>query len=461
MCERMDRNIVRNAPQPSTLIVIAIALVLSVAIGCSQPASTPTPIPTPTATPTPTAVTTIPTSNATPIPIPTATPTPQTRLQLALSWVPLEYADKLIQFSDHASSSLATGVPIPHSIEEYSELGDSQRSRLFEGTERSHPHLGSAEPYVEEMFNYSLQEYNLGVWHWDFGYKRPHFMVSEGISDMDGMLRGLAEQGFEETAYKGTPYWQIYEDYGFDIKRHPLRTLMTSWNRVAIMDNHILRAPATPIIENLIDLQRGESGSLLESPPHWTLSHVGGKGMIGGIFVTPDWIGEYAVGSFRFNIRLGSITTSGCCEYRSDALDMHLTGPEAWGKLSPYRMALFGYRVQDGVEETVIALHYLDPDAARKDARELEKRWNSFHLFVEYGVPVTNSCAPLSTRVEEAEEHSVLLATCPVIRGAEEDETFVPGPDLWIRLLYEGSKLEFLALDLEEQKQRAAERAKK
>ena len=438
MCERMDRNIVRSAPQPSTLIVIAIALVLSVAIGCSQPASTPTPIPTPTATttatpiPTPTATTTIPTSTAMPIPSPTATPTPttpptpQTRLQLALSWVPLEYADKLIQFSDHASSSLATGVPIPHSIEEYSELGDSQRSRLFEGTERSHPHLGSAEPYVEEMFNYSLQEYNLGVWHWDFGYKRPHFMVSEGISDMDGMLRGLAEQGFEETAYKGTPYWQIYEDYGFDIKRHPLRTLWTSWNRVALVDNRILTAPATPIIENLIDLQKGESGSLLESPPHWILSRVVGKGMIGGIFVTPDWIGEYAVGSFRFNIRLGSITTSGCCEYRPDALDAHLTGPEAWGKLSPYSVALFGYRVQDDVEETVIALHYSDPYAARKDAGELEKRWNSFHLLVEHGVPVTNSCAPLSTRVEEAEEHSVLLATCPVIRGTGEDEAFEP-----------------------------------
>ena len=127
-------------------------------------------------------------------------------------------------------------------------------------------------------------------------------------------------------------------------------------------------------------------------------------------------------------------------------------------------MALFGYRVQDGVEETVIALHYSDPDAARKDAGELEKRWNSFHLYVEHGVPVTASCAPLSTRVEEAEESSVLLATCPVIRGAEEteeDETFVLGPDLWIHLYYLGMKLEFLALDLEEQKQLAIERAKK
>ena len=34
----------------------------------------------------------------------------------------------------------------------------------------------------------------------------------------------------------------------------------------------------------------------------------------------------------------------------------------------------------------------------------------------------------------------------------------MPGPDLWIHLFYFGSKLEFLALDLEEQKRLAEER---
>ena len=427
-------------PRALLLIGIAIALVLPVAIGCSQPTSTATPTPTPT-TP----------------------PTPQTRLQQALSWVPVDYADKLIQFSDHASSSLATGVPIPHSIEEFQELDGIPRSRRFEGTAGYQPNLGSALHFIEEQLNYSVWEYDLGVWSEFRGGRAPHFMIFEGISDMDGMLRGLAEQGFEETDYSGTPYWRIYEDYRHDIRRHPIRILMSKWNRVALMDNRILTAPATSIIENLIDVQKGESASLLESPPHWTLSHVGGKGMIGGIFVTPDWIAENAIGSFRLEKPVCNIT-SGCREYDPNALDMHLTGPDAWGKLSPYSVALFGYRVQDGVEETVIALHYSDPDAARKDAGELEKRWNSFHLYVEHGVPVTASCAPLSTRVEEAEESSVLLATCPVIRGAEEteeDETFVLGPDLWIHLYYLGMKLEFLALDLEEQKQLAIERAKK
>ena len=155
-------------------------------------------------------------------------------------------------------------------------------------------------------------------------------MIFEGISDTEGMLKGLAEQGFEETTYSETPYWRIHEDFRYDIRRHPIRRLQSSWNRVAIMDNRILTAPATSIIENLIDIQKDESASLLDSPPHLALSRVVGRGMIGGIFITPDWIAEYAVGSFRFNIRLGNITTSGCCEFRPDALDMHLTEPDAW-----------------------------------------------------------------------------------------------------------------------------------
>ena len=340
-------------------------------------------------------------------------------------------------------------------------MDNSRRDRLFEGTAGHPHHLGNSPTDIEEMFNYSLREFDLGLWHWDFDYKRPHFMVSEGISNVDGLLRGLAEQGFEETEYNGTPYWRIYEDYGYDIKNHPLRVLFSSWNRVALMDNRLITAPATSIIENLIDLQKGEAGSLLDSPPHLALSRAVGDGLIGGVFLTPDWIAEYAIGSFRYSNRQRcSPTTVGVCEWFSDALDMHLTGPDAWGKLSPYNVALLGYGVHDGAEETVIALHYSDPDSARRDAGELEKRWNSFNLFVELGVPVTDSCSPLSATIEEAEDFSVLLATCPVIRPSEgEDDVFMPGPDLWIHLFYLGSKLEFLALDLEDQKQLAAESA--
>ena len=48
-------------------------------------------------------------------------------------------------------------------------------------------------------------------------------------------------------------------------------------------------------------------------------------------------------------------------------------GPTRGASYRLTSVALFGYRVQDGVEETVIVLHYSDPDAARKDAGELEE----------------------------------------------------------------------------------------
>lgn len=443
MCPRRQRDIVRHFLKFAVLIVITIALVFFINNSCSQPGSTNTPIPVPTTTP-----------------IPTKISTPQTRLEVVLSWVPLDYSNKLIEFSDHASSSLVTGVPIPHSYQEYEELDERQRDRLFEGTAWSYPIVaGRDREFLEEEFNYLIWEYDLGIWSEFRGGRVPRFMIFDGISDKDGVLRGLVEQGYEETTYNGTPYWRIHEDFRYDIRRHPMRVLQSSWNRVSMMDNRILTAPATSIIENLIDLQKKESASLLESPPHWILSRTIGEGLIGGVFATPAWIAEHAVGSFRFsNRRRCSPTTVGVCEWFSDALDMHLTGPDVWDKLSPYTVALIGYRAQDGVEETIIALHYSDPKAARRDAGELEKRWNTFHLQLEERIPITDSCSPLSTRIEEHKNSAVLLAMCPVIRGTEESEARVFGPDLWRRLYLFGN-LEFLALDLEEQKQLAGERA--
>ena len=140
--------------------------------------------------------------------------------------------------------------------------------------------MGSSLPYIEELLNCSLWEYDLSVWSEFRGGRVSHFLIFEGISDVDGMLRGLAEQGFEETDYYGTLYWLIHDEFGFDILRDPIRILMSSWNRVALMDNRIFTAPATSIIENMIDVQKGESANLLDSPPHLALSRAVGLSMV-------------------------------------------------------------------------------------------------------------------------------------------------------------------------------------
>ena len=144
-----------------------------------------------------------------------------------------------------------------------------------------------------------------------------------------------------------------------------------------------------------------------------------------------------------------------------DGLDRYTTGAEQWGRLSPYSLALLGYRVREDAEETVVALFYPDPEAAGNDAPELEQRWNSFHYDPSSGLltepeseetPVTRSCFPFSTTVIRQATHSVLVGTCPVLRGEDLDPT-AQGPNLW-RSLFDTRELQFLAGDLEDLRNR-------
>ena len=84
----------------------------------------------------------------------------------------------------------------------------------------------------------------------------------------------------------------------------------------------------------------------------------------------------------------------------------------------------------------MVALFYPDPEAAGNDAHELEQRWNSFHYDPAAGLltepeetPVTRSCSPFSTTVIRQAAHSVLVGTCPVLRGEDLDPT-AQGPSL-------------------------------
>ena len=68
----------------------------------------------------------------------------------------------------------------------------------------------------------------MGVWSEFRGGRVPRFMIFDGISDKDGVLRGLVEQGYEETTYNGTPYWRIHEDFRYE---HPPPSRCASFSR--------------------------------------------------------------------------------------------------------------------------------------------------------------------------------------------------------------------------------------
>ena len=322
-CERVDRNIARSAPKPVIEIVIAIALVLLVSIGCSQPPSTATPIPTPTAmptppltptatptptltpvptptaipspAPTPTAAATIPTSTATP----TTPPTPQTCLEIALSWVPSEYADVLIEFADHAASRTSTGLEDARGYEDYEELDEWERNRFYGGVGNAHRDLSGWASLMPEKYGFDPWAFDLGVWAPIGNRPTPRFLVTAGGLDAATVrekLEGFGQQeealAYEKADYKGTTYYIRSEDYLFPLRTDP-PFVNSALNRVLVENDRILAAPATFIIEDLIDVREGDAPSLLESEAHLSLAREVGEGLIGGVFITPAWIAEH------------------------------------------------------------------------------------------------------------------------------------------------------------------------
>ena len=190
---------------------------------------------------------------------------------------------------------------------------------------------------------------------------------------------------YQKEDYKGTTYYTRSEDYLFPLRTEP-PLVYSALNRVVVKDDRMLAAPATFIIEDLIDVREGDAPSLLESDAHLSLAREVGEGLIGGGFLAQTWIAENTIGHSRGDYGIDP-----------DALDVYLAGPQRWGTLSDYNLALFGYRVLGESHETIIALYYPDPDAAEKDAEELKKRWDSFHVKIDI-LPVSDLCSPLSVR---------------------------------------------------------------
>ena len=96
----------------TVIYTLLLASFFSLAAACnvgetSTPTSTPSPTPTSTSTP----------------------PQPQTRLEEALTWVPLEYADKFIEFADYATSRKLTGLEDVRGFEDHWQLDQDQRKR--------------------------------------------------------------------------------------------------------------------------------------------------------------------------------------------------------------------------------------------------------------------------------------------------------------------------------------------
>ena len=358
----------------------------------------------------------------------------ESRVAEALALVPLEFSSEVIVFADYYGSRIVNGLEEVDSTEELFQSDSRGWERLYSGVPL-HPHLSPRVQTMIDLIGVDVVAFDRSTWSWQFGNRKPTFLLAQGIFDPERAARGLQELDYTASDYAGTAYYRLAEDFAPSLT-HPLGL---PFNRVALLDNQIIAAPSTGILEQLIDANRGESPNLLESEPHRALVQAIGEGLLGGAFMPPDWIVE------NWNtVNTGPVSR----------LDRYIDGPEQWGQLAPYDLALFGYRIQGGAEETLIALYYPDPAAAARDSVELEKRWNGFYYDPRgpnaglEEVPATLSCLPFSTAMIEGPDHSVLLGSCPVLR-TEEWNVEVKGSSLWT-WLFSTRELQFLARDLNE-----------
>jgi hypothetical protein len=364
----------------------------------------------------------------------------------SLALVPLEFADRSIEFADYATSRTVTGLEEVRGIEDVfspsdTEAGLERFQRIYEGV-TIYPQFKSYFGALNERLGLDVIALDLGIWS-----KRParlvaDFLLMRGPFDSENVASKLSELEYKTDSYEVPVYYWFKGEPSLDIN-HPLGTLGLALNQIALVDPWLLAARDFGIITKLIDVQFNKVPSLMESDSHRALAEAVGEGFIGGAFIPPGWIVDsWKTGLFNSNI-----------PKPVERLDRYSEGPNRWGELSPHTLALLGYRVRGDVEETVVALYYPDPAAASNDVVELEKRWNSFYydprIFGETEETLaTRSCAPFSTTVIQQSDASVLLGTCPVIRSEEYDPT-VKGASLWVELL--GSReLHVLVQDLEQ-----------
>ena len=301
-----------------------------------------------------------------------------------------------------------------------------------------HPEIAANIVRLKELMGLDFSNYEQGIWSWKPGNRSRTFMAFQGPMEGQQAPDKLEDLGFRETSHMDTTYYVLDQDFSFDI-RHQLRRTGLLFNRLALPGDSVLAAPATGIIESLIAARQAGSQTLSTLPPHSALAETAGDELVSGALFGPGWIAE---------------TWNTVNPGPADRLERYRTGPEAWGTLSRYSLALLGYRAGENGDEMVIALYYSQAAGAEADSWELEVRWDRY-LYDPSGpsgedgdIPLNQTCSPLSVDAIQNAEHSIIVGSCPFIKDGE-TASGISGPSVWL-WLFNTRQLEFLLPDIED-----------
>ena len=291
-----------------------------------------------------------PEPTATAIPRPTFAPRPTplpgwqpSGLEQAFAMTPQQFAYEPVYFADYDGERAAADLGEFRA----EDLTRGILSGLYEGT----PLPGPLRDYfvrLIELVGLNLLGMDLGVWSLESPLTSPGFLLMQGDFDKEQIVGNLLGLDYKSADYNETVYHWLNEDPKSDMS-HPLRNMGVTLNRIALMDDWFVASPSADIIEKLIVLQQENTANLLGSAPHRLLAETIGADLLGAVFTTPERIVE------DWNART---------QPSAALLERFLYGPDRWEPLSPYTVAMLGYRVREGSEEIVMALYYPDPNAA-------------------------------------------------------------------------------------------------
>jgi len=366
---------------------------------------------------------------------PAATPTPTpTSLEQALGLVPMDFASTTVKFAAYESARIASDAGDFKGFETLREKGSDSIPRFYPVLPQNM--LGTYSERIYDHLGVDLLGNDFGIWAEMTGVAYPRAIALKDDLDRESLAKNLVDMGYKRADHKGVAYWYWSDGEPETLRGHPIGPAGRFINVVAPMDEWLVLGTSIEDATALIDTQRKDVPSLLDSKPHKVLSETLGDSLIGGIFITREQVLELW--------------------QRSDAKSMeslrrYVEGLDKWGKLASYSVALMGYRVEDGREQATVALYYSNSEAAAMDAQELERRWKSFQFSASSpdgpaeSLPVTRFCSPFSTNVITYSDSSVLVGQCPILEVAT---TLWIVPRIWEFLLGLG-EVQVLIPDLE------------
>jgi hypothetical protein len=330
------------------LLLISVCLITTVLLsGCVTSSANQTPaVTTPNATTSPTP------------PQPSSIISAATQFGNMLAKVPYSFLQEHdIWFGDLEAAKRIQGIENADSLDALMKLTPDKRSQV------SQILSGIAAPTWRNMqmapaagFDYFMIKRGL------FTDTPPPwaFSLSEGNFDKDLIVGKLTEAGYQKVEYVPYFYYSLNDDFSVDDLSNPMtQKVLSAMNRVALLDNALITAPATEILTGILDTMAGKEASVLDSPAGRCLASSLGD-VLSGVLMNPERTlnpnPPQEMPQFKFAV------------------------PPDWELLHQYEMTGIGFKTDGQERYWIVSLYYKNAEEAMADADILAKRMESYIL---------------------------------------------------------------------------------